>query len=280
MDDLSIVIFSKDRAMQLDLCIRSLCIYGRILLKDINILYNASNEKHEESYEILKKKYEQTNFILSDNFQKDLVNIIKNKKYVFFVVDDCVFVSYFSLEKIMESLNLVPEALGFSLRLGNNITYCYPVNNVQKIPDNEEIIHGILKFKWMGSDLDFGYPLEVSSSVYRVEDLMVLLNGLCYENPNELEYGLDRYKDFFVVNKPYLLCQKISPAFCNPINKINNNNFNRSGNNPEYSIENLADLFLSEKIIYAKPFLGFISNAPHQEVELQFIQGRQDESAE
>jgi hypothetical protein len=125
-------------------------------------------------------------------------------------------------------------------------------------------------FGWVGAEADYGYPVEISSSLYRVLDIKPIVSNMEFSNPNELEWNMSRCIGMFQQMKPRLLCYEESVCFCNPINKINQSG-NRSGINPEY----LPDSLLTKmekcgKIEYDK-FRGFVSNARHQEVDINII---------
>jgi hypothetical protein len=132
---------------------------------------------------------------------------------------------------------------------------------------------GLLKFDWTVSEYDFGYPLEVSSSLYRAAQLVPLLASFPYLNPNTLERGLNTRHAWFAKGFPYALCFNISVAFCNPVNKVQKvSPGNRAGEIYQYSPEELAERFDECKRIDVSVFNGFISNSCHQEAELPFIE--------
>ena len=90
---INIVVFSKDRAMQLELFIRSFNKYvknsGRYT---INILYTYSNNVFKEGYDkLIKYGINNVNFVKENNFKPDLIKLInKTAKYTIFFVDDKV----------------------------------------------------------------------------------------------------------------------------------------------------------------------------------------------
>ena len=274
MNDVATVIFSKNRAMQLDSCLRTLFINcSDIHSEDINILFCANEHNHLNSYTELTEKYSQISFIHETSFKENLLEIVKNKKYIFFICDDAIFIHIFSLEEITNTLEENLDSLGFSLRLGSNIKYCYSLDKPQEMPQ-AIIKNKIANFNWMESDLDFNYPMEVSSSIYRTENLGALLKYSTYKNPNELESQLDLSgRTAFGKQYPFLSCYQNSVAFCNPVNKTQTYNNNRSGNESEYLSENLLLKFQKGERINIDKFQGFIPISPHQEVDFEFIKG-------
>ena len=102
-------------------------------------------------------------------------------------MDDNLFVRDFSLSHVVHLLQERPSALGCSLRLGMNTTYCYSHDSAQSLPNFKHLSGGALVYEWVTAEFDFGYPLEISSSVYRAQEIIPFLLGLEFENPNTLE---------------------------------------------------------------------------------------------
>jgi hypothetical protein len=185
------LIFSKDRAMQLDATVKSFfdhCRDSRNI--DMKVIYAASNSAIKEQYQELANIYSEVEFISETNFKQQVLLSIASYDYVLFLVDDNFFVRDFSIENIINSLNSNADALGFSLRLGTNTNYCYPLRTNQQIPIFFNVIDSYLKYNWTTAQYDFGYPLEVSSSVYRVKELNEVLQNT-FTNPNMLEANLN-----------------------------------------------------------------------------------------
>jgi hypothetical protein len=277
-----IVYFSKNRAMQLDLTLYShrACMDGWAN-QDKFVLYNTSSFYFEQGYEILRKRYPTVKFIKENDFKKDLLMIVRYKDYnlITFVVDDTVFCGgYFFFKDIEKILNSDPLALGFSLRLGLNTKNCYSLdieNDYPYIENVRDTLIGrrILKYRWGNNPKgkgDFYYPLEVSSSVYRTEDLIPFLGTLDYNNPKYLEYYMS-INHHHVSKLPYLYCYEQSVAFSNPLNVTFENNTNRVGNKGKYDITLLNKRYLDGQVIDFEPFRFFSSNGCHQEVDLTFI---------
>jgi len=191
---------------------------------------------------------------------------------IFFLVDDNIFTADFSLTKSVQALQENPAALGFSLRLGANIRYCYSLDQPQSLPEFVVLLNEILKFDWTTAELDFAYPLEVSSTIYRVKDILPILGMQPFRNPNELEYSMVVSAVKFVEQKPSLLCPKKSYTFCNPLNLVQNFAPNRAGDQIKYSSERLADLFDQGYRVNVATYHGFVPQSCHQEVPLKFYQ--------
>lgn len=194
---------------------------------------------------------------------------------ILFLVDDNLFVRDFSLQPAMNTLNKNPNALGFSLRLGCNTTYCYTLNKNQPAPPFSRPEPGMLQFRWVEALYDFNYPLEVSSSIYLETTILPLLLSAVFGNPNELENAIASRKSFFSRSNPVLLCFEQSVTFCNPINLVQSTHSNRAGEQYPYNIDTLLYKFEQGERVDVKAYNNFTPNACHQEVKLYFNQQKQ-----
>lgn len=303
------ILFSKDRAMQVDATLRSFfvhCLDPENVR--VSVLYTCSTIQHEKQYTQLIQEWKikpKLRFIKEKNFRKDFINILNpyhnhffgNLTYkllliepnriarriqlyfslpytdeiVMFLVDDSIFTSEFNLSKISSAISANPDALGFSLRLGKNVTYSYMLRQDQKQPLFFEIGGNIQKFNWVDSEMDFNYPLEVSSSIYRTVDIINSIIGSHFSNPNFLEGVMNVNKYKFASSHPNLLCYKNSVAFCNPINIVQTASLeNRRGDQFQYSSDFLAVLFDQGKRVDIDIFHHHVPNSFHVEIDLVF----------
>jgi hypothetical protein len=271
------LVFSKDRPLQLDLCLSSL----RLCCKDISLLqevviYKASNEDFKKAYESVIEEHPWTNFVEETVFKQNLLDSLRDKRFVLFCVDDTIFCQNFYVFDLIQTLNSNFAIIGFSLRLGCNTTYCYSLNVNQKVPSfkymrYENLSSDIVFWEWQKpkAEADFGYPLELSSSCYRVQDLYEILKFIEFENPNQLESYLDAVSIHFVHQKPFLACFLESKTFANPQNKVQKTApLNRSWVEEKYSANNLLKEYQNNRRIDPKKFLNFKSNAAHEIVDL------------
>lgn len=298
------IVFSRDRAMQLDAMLRSLIRHCTDFQEaPFYLIYRTSSPQHARQYSLLKKQFElfpNIYFVAEENFRNDLIrcamapidretmnkglgrlfvlgykagilNSYKKKDlFILFLVDDSIFVSDYSLASIIHSLLENPKALGFSLRLGLNTTHCYTTDMTQMLSDYRYQNDEIIEYDWLLAEGDFGYPLEISSSVYRSRDILNLISRLNFDNPNTLESLLASYSNRLSDLLPSMLCYERSVTFCNPINKVQNVFDNRAGSCTDYSSQSLADLFDDGYRINIDVFSTFIPSACHEEVDLIF----------
>ena len=265
------VVFSKDRAMQLEAMLLSFHRHCRDYdLVRVNVLYTSSDDRHENQYRQLQEVFENVTFVRETDFKNDLLALLSGYRFVLFLVDDNLFVAGFALADAWHHLDHQPRALAFSLRLGRNITYHYMSDCPQTVPAFTALDENILTYDWTSATCYFGYPLDLSSSVYRVQDLRPLLMSLVYTNPNTLEAALDLCKAQYWHKRNRLLCYARSVAFCNPINVVQRTYKNRGGNRTRFSVDHLARQFDAGKRIDIVPFAGFTPSAAHQEMDFNF----------
>lgn len=298
------LVFSKDRAMQLDAALASFFRHARdASIVRMTVLYKTSTTEHQAQYELLKREYEgRVEFIPEVGFRQQVLDLLISalpssrlqhwyhllRKFLFplpmtgfasgkldvghvlFLVDDNIFVRPFELAGMANALDNHSDALGFSLRLGENTTYCYTMNKPQALPDFEQLPGEILKFQWSESESDFAYPLEVSSSIYPLKRILDMLIGRQFQNPNTLELELSKQRSKHKKKFSALLCFKKSVTFCAPINRVQNIYPNRAGKTEELSPQQLAEIFAQGYRINIDALHGFTPNSCHQEVELIF----------
>ncbi|HEG43178.1 MAG TPA: glycosyltransferase [Phycisphaerales bacterium] len=265
------LIFSKDRAMQLQADIESFYLHCNDADSvDMAVLYKASDQRHRSQYDILKRKFTSINFIEENNFRSQTLSQLNGYEYVLFLVDDNMFIKPFTVSQAINCLQQHGDAIGFSLRLGKNATYCYALNVPQNLPVFQSLGEKAMKYNWTGQQSDFNYPLEVSSSIYKIADIMPLLTQLNFNNPNTLEGAMARNAKLYRQLRPSLLCYEYSVAFCNPVNIVQQTAKNRYGTVNNYTAEQLADLFAQGMSIDVAKYKDFTPNSIHQEVQLHF----------
>jgi glycosyltransferase involved in cell wall biosynthesis len=269
------LIFSKNRALQLDATLKSFLLHCKDLEStQVRVLYVASTPLHAEQYLQLARDYRQyrrLQFVHEKNFRQDVLAILSPFDYVLFLVDDNIFVKGFSLLEVCDDIQKETDSIGFSLRLGKNTTYCYPVDKKQRLPRFKIMGKKVLRYQWANAQYDFGYPLEVSSSVYRTEDILPFIAMLPFKNPNSLEQLMNLYNAAFTTLRRFLLCYEQSITFCAPVNMVQTYWSNRASNRAEYRHDSLANLFSRGYRIDVSAYRDLIPNACHQEIDLTFV---------
>jgi hypothetical protein len=300
------LVFSKDRALQLDAALASLLRNAADLsAAHLVVLFHASTPRHRSQYAELARQYgDRVHFIPETSFRRQFLEIldaisisVQDKRrhswlaglrarlpvdarpvadrndLVLFLVDDCLFVGPFRFDVVQEALASNPEALGFSLRLGMNTTQCYVLGKRQSLPRFQVLPKGVLKYNWIHADGDFAYPLEISSSIYRLQMVAGLARQISFTDPNTLESEMALRSRRFERSLPALLCFEGSVAFSAPLNRVQNVYANRAASGTVYSADGLADVFDQGRRINVAALDGFVPTGCHQEVDLDFEQG-------
>lgn len=174
--NLSAIVFSKDRPLQLHAYIESLIRFGSMPEDNIYILYKNSGFY---DYEITKKKFNKCKWVEESDFKSDLSRIIRDATaktdYILWGCDDLLFYRRFDLKDCISYLDNHPETFTFTLRLGDNI---YPPPNQKVIRDKDNRIWNWTK----AGNSHWIFPWEVSGSIYRVADI----NDILYPSLNNI----------------------------------------------------------------------------------------------
>lgn len=145
------LIFSKDRAAQLDLLLRSIDRYASKLYSSLTVLWEASAPEYERGYRklIADKQRVEASFWREYDFEKQVRWWLNHwtpttgEPLISFLVDDDVF---------YRDCTYVPGAASVSFRGG-----------------------------------DYTYPFSLDGVIYRAHWIRDLLAGLTFRNPTELE---------------------------------------------------------------------------------------------
>jgi glycosyltransferase involved in cell wall biosynthesis len=272
MSDIQVIVFSKDRPLQLDLTLRSFLRHSLDAPGiAVRVLYKASSSRLRSLYKELKREHANVQFINEGSFRSDLLLLLKLYEQVLFVVDDTIFIRDFSLPECVKNLRKMTDAIGVSLRLGRNSTHCYPLNSPQIVPDLHRISESLFSFQWLDAEHDFAYPLEVSSSLYRVADLMPILLASSFCSPNTLAADLAGQVGRFRESHPRVLCYPSAVAFSAPLNRVQAVCENRSGREQRLSASYLARRFADGWRADVASFDHFTPTGCHQEVDLPLV---------
>lgn len=256
------IVVSKDRAMQLDACLRSIEQFARYD-GPIVVIYRATTPEFASGYALLDAG-ERVQLVDESDFRRDVLGAIDPERpYTVFHTDDDVF---FRRPPVIP---LVPRGFAaFSLRLGENTGYCYPLDQPQAIP--AAAAKGpLIAWNWMHAEGDFSYPMSLDGHIFPTGMLHRMLAEIDFDNPNRLEENLTsrRFRA-----PPLLLSFRESCLVSIPVNIVTSSHTNRAGTDPGSSPEALNARFLAgERIDLAAMDFSAIRGA-HQEVTLKFTQ--------
>jgi hypothetical protein len=265
-----LIIFSKNRACQLNLLLDSLKANAPLLFDKIHVLYKTENEDYSNGYNKLIEKYNSINYLKETDFRKDLFKLIDDDiEATTLMVDDAVIFRTIFARKIDIIEPVVDDFIIFSLRLGKNCNYSHPANLYYELGEHE-VTGEYMSFDYTKQQVgDFRYPLSTDGHIYNTKLLKDLLIETNFVNPNTLEANLQR----FIINNsiPKIIkCFTESKLVSIPVNLVNDTFKNRYGLQFGISEKELNDKFLNNKTIDLKSMDFSEINGPHKEIKYIF----------
>jgi hypothetical protein len=207
------IIFSRDRAMQLDLLLNSICRHDIHHSLTVTVLYNYSTLEYRQAYAQLQEKYlqfkweEETIYPAprhssgfdffywhnlfwwlkyrnlrknTSNFKETVLKILMESTtdWLMFLTDDSLF--YRNI-KIMDDKDDIDS---FSLRHGANL-----IGGKYRKSGN------CIKWNVYENDFatDWGYPFSVDGHVYPKNKLLKIIRKILFNNPNSMEGNIVCY---------------------------------------------------------------------------------------
>lgn len=263
---IEIVIFSKDRPLQLHSLITSLIDNSNIKLHP-HIIYSAEDSDYEKAY---RELFEDSNIEFGevinesqDGFRKSLIDLLDrlDSEKITFFVDDIIITGNIDWNKLsrFDCSKVVP-----SLRLNENLERCYTVNDIQQKPPMKRS-EGLIWWVWKEGDYDWGYPLSVDGNVFDLKEIREIIKNTNFKAPNTLELNLQQYKHRF---SNRLGCCFVDSKIVNiPVNRVQNEIANIHGNIHQ---NELLKYWNEGKRIDFKAYAGFKNISAHQELDLVF----------
>lgn len=269
-----LIIFSKNRACQLELLLTSIYKNANDLFDKISILYKSFDD-FNEGYKLLinKQNFKDINFYSENYFDSDLFNLISNDyDLTTFVVDDAVIYKNINGKKNTILNCFTNNTVCFSLRLGLNCNYSHPANLNYKIKDYV-INDGIVTVDYYLQEIgDFKYPLSTDGHIYKTNFIKGLLQAIPFNNPNTLEANLQTFVIRNVIPR-FIHFFEDSKLVSIPVNLVNTTFNNRNGLFYNISAEKLNEKYLNGNIIDFD-LLNFDNiNGPHKELNYEFKRG-------
>ena len=177
-NQISIIVFSKGRPMQMHAYLESLLKFSDAQQEMITVLY-CDTERIR--YEKLMQSFPKVTWLKENKFEEDLKKVISQAgEYIMFGCDDVVFTGNFSLVKAAKYLEENTQVFGYSMRLGGNI---------KPMPQNLSKDDTVLEWKWDCDSQHYNYPWELDCTLYRKEDVvrMTMEENTAIKNPNYYE---------------------------------------------------------------------------------------------
>lgn len=233
-NNISIIVFSKGRPMQMHAYLESLMKYSDVQQDMITVLYC---ETEKIRYEKLMQSFPKVNWIKESRFEDDLKKIISDAgEYIMFGCDDVVFTANFSLAKAAMYLSQNPQVFGYSMRLGENI---------KPLPHNLSKDEIVLEWKWDCNKQHYNYPWELDCTLYRKEDVvrMTMEEKTAIKNPNYYEAMITPDNRKERITRPNMASNKASGcAIVITVNRVQDthqNGFDDSMLTDIYSLDRL-----------------------------------------
>lgn len=260
------LIFSKDRACQLDLLLRS--IHDNFAeLSCIYILYTASNYDFNTGYELLIKKFPKLNWVRETDLVADIKNIITSFKEEFSLtlVDDEVVIRNQPIQPMLDIMHSDNSIHCASLRVGRNINFTYSSDIASPPPDFEIFPNGILKWDWRecrGDDWNF--IACINSQIYRTKILQELIVDNDFTSVNNIENAILRKTKSFPDG---MICFDWPKTINIANNLVQCDYYSKNRGTHEYAPLTLNAKFLSGYEIETGNIYGYITNSAIVEID-------------
>jgi hypothetical protein len=266
-NSLGCIVFSMDRALQLDGLLRSFFLNKQGECT-IFVIYKTSGQKHQKAYQDVIKRFENKVQFFEEGvgFKPTILDALDqiNTGKLFFLVDDIIFtekVDFDKLSKIDSSKYI------FSLRMGNHLNYSYVVDKAQKLPQFINKVDEFLYWDWSDSDSehDWAYPLSVDGHIFGVEEIRLLAEYFDYKGPNSFEGILQKVKGLF--SKRIGMSYKKARILNNPCNKVQTEVKNLHG---EMHQDELLKIWDSGQEIDVEVLQGYINKSVHEDLVFEY----------
>ena len=249
-----VLIFSRDRACQLDALLRSIEENGP-KYKSVSVLLKATEPKHLRAYQqvVLASKGVKP-FHVETDFHKQVKEWLHGTDRPTFLVDDQIFYRKAELEPVP----------GVVYQYGLTCVRSHPMGCEQRahVLNQED---GWFGWSWKDSTGDFAYPLSIGGNVYDKQELLEALPD-SFDSPTSLEAGMACYAAWW--SRETLTAPLHSCLVSLPHNRVTVQASNPISGVPEWSADALCDAFLDGlRIDYAAMDFSGV-DAAHAEVPL------------
>ncbi|NQZ57406.1 MAG: hypothetical protein HRT88_08045 [Lentisphaeraceae bacterium] len=185
---LSCLCFSKDRPLQLEAYIESF-FWSLGEQTKLAVLYTCESEQFTAAYQILQERYPQVEWIKEDDFRQQVKEWISScDDLLIFGCDDVIFRQQANYPTIKKHMLENPDTLGFSLRLGKDITYAVQYARSTPRPKFSNSNEEILTWNWPQALGDWTYPFELCATVYHRNFVEQVIQGLDDLSPERIDF--------------------------------------------------------------------------------------------
>lgn len=227
------LIFTKDRACQLDLLLRSINEFFLPRL-DIHILAKATNSDYEDGYDKFLNENKNFHFYWEkpNLFKNQVMGIVHrfNYDHTICFLDDDVVVN--TVPYIGEAILNDKQVNALSLRMSPKINYCYAKDIGMEIPkfvEQEEYL--IWDWTKQPSHLDWGYPMSLGGNIYSHYYLFSLWDKIFFDSPNYIEGYMHLERSTWHNLQACFKEQKVYNVANNLVQTVCKNRFQRKNEN-------------------------------------------------
>lgn len=272
------IIFSKNRPLQLDLCLKSISKNFTNSSQNI-VIYNNSDE-FAEAHKILEQEHPTVEFWpQGESLFKDVLHAIrgaKNDYICFFTDDDICYIPFHCTD--FGFLN-DPLISCMSLRMGINISERSHHGKVfEDTPPEIHQADGSGIILWNRTKTTYGsywsYNLSVDGHIFCRADIEEMIDELNHlqefkkwkQTPNEIESSMQR---FWAVSPAYMGSFVHSVVVNTPNNRVQDTHTeNRSGDEYDYTPQFLLSKYLSGQRIELESLDFSDIKCPHTEIDI------------
>lgn len=228
--NINLIIFSKNRAAQLDLLLRSINKNAENLFDNIWVIYTTTDD-YENGYYILSGQHPSVYFLREPygqfkTFFEHQLGKFDNNDLLCHMTDDCVVYNnineYISKDEILSLFEDVEELNCLSLRVGlNTKIQTYHKGDVLP-PLNYVSDHNLIfwNHKSYSPHSPFGYCYSLDGHIFRGKDITPLIKSISYSDPNSLESSLS-FHSHNPKTKPTMAALANQCLVALPVNVVN-----------------------------------------------------------
>ncbi len=274
-DKADVFVFSYNRPLQLYACLESI---DRFIpdYENIFVLYRASEERFEKSYDVVKKQFKHVQFFEQPRinphiaFKPMVLDLVFNarkssSKYIAFCTDDIIVKEGFSLTEGILALKET-DAYGVYYRLGSHISVCFMTNEKNQLPLFIPFKDKFLAWEFDTATGDFDYPNSVDFTLYEKNKIERDLKELDYKFPNKMEEFWSNRANHELVG----LCYTNSKIVNIPLNIVSEYEYeNRQLN--LYTAEDLQQKFEDGLKLDISPLYNVKNISAHIDYDPNFI---------
>ncbi len=270
----SLIIISKDRAMQLDLLLRSSDKHCGDLFDETIVVYNASTTEFQKGYDKIQQLWPSVKMIPENDFEPAYRKAVEESLHPILCIlsDDCLFYKNVSdyNDQIREVIKR-EDVFSFILGIGGNSRYSGTTGVWYKMPEFTKH-RDILTWDWKTADKgEFQCPIMLAANFYKREDYISCLE-IEFNCPSYLEYNMQQkwQKQRKAEMKDLCACLEKQTLVHSLNNRVQDDFKNLSGAEFPFTTITLNSTYLSGKMVDLEALDFSEVNGLHKEIDLIF----------